>query len=98
MPGPIPTIVQTYWGTLVLDMADACAYLRQRDEAGNQRETLMMLDPSLDGTFSAARVTQAFDYFSSTPGFYDGATISVHGFWTYRQIQTWPCCTSPFPA
>jgi hypothetical protein len=81
---------QAYTGVLVLDNINRASFLRQKNAAGNDTDTLMMLDDSPTGEFTPAKVNAAYQCFSGDSTVDDGDQIIIYGFCNYPPQATFP--------
>ena len=69
-------IASKYTGTLSLDNQNNVAFL-STSLGASAINALLQLDPGSSGAYDPAKVTQAYQYFSTAPGCFNGAVISI---------------------
>lgn len=68
-----------YAGTLILDNQNGQAFLGTTSPGGASIEPLLQWDPGGTGVYDAAMVGKAYSYYSTTPGYYNNAHITISG-------------------
>lgn len=67
---------RTIFGTLTFDDNSGVAYLITASK-GKRVQATLQWDPASTGTYDAAMIGKAYDYYKGAPGCFDGATIKV---------------------